>query len=128
MNGFSEGMLIKSPLDVLDILAKHHPEQERILHKHLEDLSFMFIINQFRRQTDKTIGVKLKKVCNKHFFPRFEFLGNIGYDERVHDAVYSRSIYMNKYPYSPTAVDLQHVAKTITDNGQNSVRPSLQIS
>jgi len=127
-NDFSEDILIKSPLDILNILAKHHPEKEKLLHSKLEELSFRFIINQFRKQEDATIGIKIKKVCNKHFFPSFQFLGNIGYDERVHDSIYARNIYMNKYPFSMTAVELQNVAKKITENEESPALTSLKLS
>jgi hypothetical protein len=94
----------------------------------LEELRFRFIINQFRKQEDATIGIKINKVCNKHFFPSFQFLGNISYDERVHDSLYARNIYMNKYPFSMTAVELQNVAKKITENGESPALTSLKLS
>ena len=93
-----------------------------------EKFEFTFIINQFRKETDVTMGSKIEKLCNKHFFAKFQFIGNIRYDERVHDSIYSRNIYMNKYPYSITAVDLQNVAGKITKIHQDPVFQSVRSS
>jgi flagellar biosynthesis protein FlhG len=110
----TKNTIIRSPMDLLEIVAKQDSKKGKLLQAELEKLQFKFIINQFRKETDVTMGNKIEKLCNKHFFAKFQFLGNIRYDERVHDSIYSRSIYMSKYPYSITAVDLQNVAGKIT--------------
>lgn len=110
----TKNTIIRSPMELVEMVAKHDYRKGKLLQDELEKLEFKFIINQFRKETDITMGSKIEKLCNKHFFAKFRFLGNIRYDERVHDSIYSRSIYMNKYPYSITAVDLQNVAGKIT--------------
>jgi flagellar biosynthesis protein FlhG len=119
----TKNTLIRSPMELVEIVLKQSPKKGKLLQAELEKLQFTFIMNQFRKETDVTMGDKIEKLCNKHFYAKFHFLGNIRYDERVHDSIYSRSIYMNKYPYSITAVDLQNVAGKITET---HVEPSLK--
>ena len=119
----TKNTLIRSPMELVEIVLKQDSKKGKLLIAELEKLQFKFIMNQFRKETDVTMGNKIEKLCNKHFFAKFQFLGNIRYDERVHDSIYSRSIYMNKYPYSITAVDLQNVAGKITET---HVEPALK--
>lgn len=124
----TKNTIIRSPMELVEMVAKHDSKKGKLLQDELEKLEFKFIINQFRKETDVTMGSKIEKLCNKHFFAKFRFLGNIRYDERVHDSIYSRSIYMNKYPYSITAVDLQNVAGKITKIHQVPVLQSVKSS
>jgi len=110
----TKNTIIRSPMELVEIVAEQDFKKGKLLQAELEKLQFKFIINQFRKETDVMMGNKIERLCNKHFFGKFQFLGNIRYDERVHDSIYSRSIYMNRYPYSITAVDLQNVAGKIT--------------
>ncbi len=124
----TKNTIIRSPMELVEMVAKHDSKKGKLLQDELGKLEFKFIINQFRKETDVTMGSKIEKLCNKHFFAKFRFLGNIRYDERVHDSIYSRSIYMNKYPYSITAVDLQNVAGKITKIPQGPVLQSVKSS
>ena len=49
-------------------------------------------------------------VCSRHFYSRFDCLGLINYDDRVHDSILSRALYVQKYPYTTAAVDLRNMA------------------
>ena len=116
-----------SPLEMVDILKKYDPEKGRLLQNKLGEVQFKFVLNQFRKQTDSTLGDKIEKVCNRHFYSKFSFLGHVSYDEKVHDAIFSKDIYINKYPYSLTAMDLQNISKKITKNGKSSILPSMTV-
>ena len=94
----------------------------------LSEFKFRFVLNQFRKQTDRTLGNKIENVCNKHFYFKFQCLGNISYDEKVYDSIFSKKIYVNKYPYTVTAMDLQNISKKLTENKHNAIFPSLKIS
>ena len=120
--------LIRSPMELLEIIEKQDPKKGKLLQGELEKLQFRFIMNQFRKETDVTMGNKIEKLCNRHFFAQFQFLGNIRYDERVHDSIYSRSIYMNRYPYSITAVDLQNVAGKLREIHEDPALKTVKLS
>jgi len=124
----SKNAIIKSPSDCFEAIKKLDPEKETLLQNNLNEFNFKFVLNQFRKQSDVTIGKKIENVCNKHFFFNFQFLGNISYDEKVYDSILSKKIYMKKYPYSITATDLQNVVIKLIENDQDSILPSLRIS
>ncbi len=97
--------------DIIDRVLKYDPEKEELLRESLARFHFNMILNQFRKTNDASLGEKIKIVCNRHFYSDFEFFGNISYDDRVHDSVNQKKLYVNKYPYTETATDLKSIAK-----------------
>ncbi|MFC1814482.1 P-loop NTPase [Thermodesulfobacteriota bacterium] len=117
----SELTALKSP-DIFDIILKYDPEKERLLKDRISKFNFKFILNQFRKNLDTTLGEKVETVCNRHFYSTFQFLGNISQDELVFESVFSKKLYVQKYPYTTTSVDLRKIADVITQN-----RPSASV-
>lgn len=111
---------MQSP-NIIEIVLKHDPDREELLKNKLNEFNFKFILNQFRKNLDATLGNQLETVFNRHFYSNFQFLGNVGYDVRVHDSVLSKKLYIHKYPYTPSSTDLKKIADNITNN-----RPSEQ--
>jgi flagellar biosynthesis protein FlhG len=102
--------------DIIDIVLKRDPGKELFLREKLSEFSFKLIMNQFRKNIYPTLGQKIATVCNRHFYSIFQFLGNISYDERVVETVFSRKLYVHKYPYTTTSIDLKKIADVITKN------------
>ena len=119
---------MKAASDIIEMIIRHDPDKRKFFRDKLSRFKFLFILNQFRKQIDKTLGEKIEKVCNKHFYSEFQFLGNINYDEKVHDSIFSKKIFIENYPYTMSAVNLQDIAKKITGNGDGSILQSLHIS
>lgn len=117
---------MQSP-DIIEIILKHDPDREELLKNKLNGFHFKFILNQFRKNLDATLGNQLETVFNRHFYSNFQFLGNIGYDVRIHDSVLSKKLYIHKYPYTPSSTDLKKIAENITNNIP-SEQPALEIS
>ena len=111
---------MQSP-DIIEIILKHDPDRKELLKNKLNEFNFKFILNQFRKNLDATLGNQFETVFNRHFYSNFQFLGNVGYDVRIHDSVLSKKLYIHKYPYTPSSTDLKKIAKNITNN-----RPSEQ--
>jgi flagellar biosynthesis protein FlhG len=128
LQSVTKNTIIRSPMELIETVEKHDPKTGNTLKSELRKMHFKFIINQFRKESDVTMGNKIEKLCNKHFFSEFHFLGNIRYDERVHDSIYSRRVFMIKYPYSITAVDLQNVVGKMTKIHQNPDLKSMETS
>jgi flagellar biosynthesis protein FlhG len=103
---------ITSP-DIIETMLKHDPDREFFLRNRLSEFKFKFILNQFRKNLDATIGDKIEDLCNRHFYSNFQFLGNVGYDVRIHDSVLSKKIFIHKYPYAPPAIDIKKIAEKI---------------
>jgi flagellar biosynthesis protein FlhG len=105
---------------VIDSVMEKDPEKGKILLEELQKFKFKFIINQFRKTVGIKLGEKIEKVCNKHFYSEFQFLGNVCYDERVHDSIFSKNIFVNKYSYSVSSVDLSHIVIKLQGNREAS--------
>ncbi len=111
---------------VIDSVLEKDPEKGEILLQELQKFKFKFIINQFRKTTGTKLGEKIEKVCNKHFYSEFQFLGNVCYDERVHDSIFSKNIFVNKYSFTVSAIDLSHIVAKIQGNREVSSLHSLE--
>ncbi|MBC8175962.1 MAG: P-loop NTPase [Deltaproteobacteria bacterium] len=116
--------VVRSPLDIVDSVMRSDPARAKLLQKELRKLKFKLILNQYRKHIDETLGNKIEKVCNRHFYSQFQFLGNIAYNERVHESIIARKIFFAKYPYTPTSTDLKNVANNMT--GRNVQTPALK--
>jgi flagellar biosynthesis protein FlhG len=106
----TEAGVVRSPMDIVDRVMTKDPARGEVLERELRKLVFKFVLNQYRKHIDETLGNKIEKVCNRHFYAGFQFLGNIAYDERVHNSVLAKTIFANKYPYTPTSTDLKKAA------------------
>jgi flagellar biosynthesis protein FlhG len=116
----SKNSTIQLP-DIIEFIIEHYPEKGKSLQANLRGYKFSFVLNEFRRQVTPDLGEKIEKVCNRHFYSDFQFLGNVSYDDRVYDSVFSKNIYVQRYPYTPTATDLEYIVKKMTANNQYSV-------
>jgi MinD-like ATPase involved in chromosome partitioning or flagellar assembly len=97
--------------DIIKLVLRYDPDREAFLKEKLSKLRFKLIINQFRKNLDPKLGNKIETVCNRHFYSNFQFLGNISFDERVCDSFLSKKLFVLKYPYTTSSIDL----KTIVD-------------
>ncbi|MCF8128014.1 MAG: P-loop NTPase [Deltaproteobacteria bacterium] len=117
----SEAGLIRSPLDVVDRVMTKDQDRGKLLEKALGKLVFKLVLNQYRKHIDETLGSKIEKVCNRHFYASFQFVGNITHDERVHNSVLAKSIFANKYPYTPTSTDLKQASEVMLKKGEETI-------
>ena len=102
-----------NPPDIIEVILKHDPEKEAFFRNTLSEFKFKLIFNQFRTSVDATLGDQFENICNRHFYSIFQFLGNISYDSRIHDAIFSKILYINKYPHTQSAADLKKIAAQI---------------
>jgi flagellar biosynthesis protein FlhG len=101
---------------IIDVVTENDPKKGELIRKQLMEYRLNFIINQFRNTVDAKLGEKLEKVCNRYFCSKFHFLGNVCYDERVHESIYSKKIFINKYSYTVSAIDLSQIVKKLEKN------------
>jgi flagellar biosynthesis protein FlhG len=99
--------------DIVEFIIDREQTQGASLRQKLSEFQLKFVLNQFRKQTDSTLGEKIERVCNRHFYSRFQFLENIEFDERVYDSIFSKEVYIVKYPYTATATALQNISAKI---------------
>ena len=114
------------PPNIIEFILKYYPDKERILRKKMSEFKIKFIFNQVRQNLDSRLGDQFETVCNKHFYSQFQFLGDVSYDWRVYDSVLSRKLYVNKYPYTRSSIDLKKIADKITNKRKLASLTSLK--
>lgn len=106
----------KQSSNLIEAIMQHDPYRGRQLQQELKGFTFKFIINQFRKTVDATLGEKIEKVCNRHFFSDFTFMGNISFDERVYQSILAKKVFVNKYSYTISAIEMSNITKNIAGN------------
>jgi flagellar biosynthesis protein FlhG len=117
---------INRPEYLLDILREIDPEKGRMIERILHAFQFKLILNQVRKQDNPRIGILLCRIIEKHLGLKIQFIGNVGFDERVHDELCKKGPFIDKYPYSQTTMDLKALIKGIREatQVQSEVPPS----
>ncbi len=105
--------IIHNPEYLLYTLKDIEPEEGRIIERILKAFQFKLVLNQIRRQDNPKIGVLICKIIEKHLGLKIQFIGNVSFDERVHEAVCRKESFIDKYRYSQATLDLEAVIKGI---------------
>jgi flagellar biosynthesis protein FlhG len=113
-----KGARIGSSADVMEVVQKFDPEKEALLKERIGRFQFKIVLNQFRKNTDPSLGEKIKIVCNRHFYSPFEILGRTVFDDRVIDSLSARKLFVQQYPAAAAAVQLQQVAEQLLRGSQ----------
>jgi flagellar biosynthesis protein FlhG len=105
--------IIQNPEYLLDTLKNIDPEEGRMIERILKAFQFKLVLNQVRKQDNPKIGGLICKIIEKHLGLKIQFIGNVSFDERVHEVVCRRESFIEKYRYSQTTLDLEAVIKCI---------------
>jgi MinD-like ATPase involved in chromosome partitioning or flagellar assembly len=96
-------------------MLKHiEPEQGSKIERILKAFQFKLVLNQVRRQDSPKTGALICKIVEKHLGMRIQFIGNVSFDERVHEAVCRKESFVEKYSYSQATLDLKVIIKGMT--------------
>ena len=107
--------VINNPEYLLDILREIDLEKGRMIERILQAFQFKLVLNQVRKQDNPRIGILICKIIEKHLGLKIQFIGNVGFDERVHDELCKKGPFIDKYPYSQATMDLKALTKGIVD-------------
>ena len=99
--------------DIIDIIKEQDPPKGSMIEDNLATLKFRLVINQMRQQDNPNLGLLMCKIIEKHVGIRMQFLGNVGFDDRVHDAVCKKMAFVYKYPYTQTTTDLREICNNV---------------
>ena len=106
---------IRSFSDIINFLRQYDVKNGTNIESCIKDQKIGLILNQFRWQVDMNFGHELTKVCNKHLYFNYHFLGNISSDNKISDATMKDRVFVNEYGYAKTATELCGVARKILD-------------
>ena len=105
--------VINNPEYLLDVLKEIDLEKGHRIERILQAFQFKLVLNQVRKQDNSKIGILICKIIEKHLGLKIQFMGNVGFDERVHDELCKKGCFVEKYPYSQATMDLKALAKGI---------------
>jgi MinD-like ATPase involved in chromosome partitioning or flagellar assembly len=66
-----------------------------------------------RRGDNPKLGALISKIVERHLGLKIQFIGNVSYDENVHEAVCRRESFIDQYRYSQATLELKAVVKGI---------------
>jgi flagellar biosynthesis protein FlhG len=115
---------VSNPDILLYIMKELDPEKGEILENELRAFNFKLALNQLRKQDNPNIGLLICKIIQRHLALKMHFVGNISFDERVHNAVCKKTPFLDLYPYTQTALDLRNCHKNLLSI--NESEPILQ--
>jgi len=110
---------ISGPEYLLDILKEIDPDMGSMIERILQAFQFKLVINQLRRQDNPKIGILICKIIEKHLSLNIQFIGNVSYDEHVHDGLFAKGPFIEKYPYSQAAMDLKTLTRGIANGAHD---------
>jgi flagellar biosynthesis protein FlhG len=103
----AKGAVANNPEYLLSVIKELEPEKGKIVEEALRGFQLKLVLNQFRRQDNPKMGALICRIIEKHLGLPVQFIGNIAYDDLVHDAVCQKAPFLEKYPHTQTAADLK---------------------
>jgi flagellar biosynthesis protein FlhG len=104
---------VSNPNILLHIMKELDPEKGEILEHELRAFNFKLALNQFRKQDNPNIGALICKIIQRHLDLKMHFVGNISFDDRVHNSVCKKIPFLDLYPYTQAALDLRDCHKNL---------------
>jgi flagellar biosynthesis protein FlhG len=115
---------VSNPDILLYIMKELDPEKGEILENELRAFNFKLALNQLRKQDNPNTGALICKIIQRHLALKMHFVGNISFDDRVHNAVCKKIPFLDLYPYTQTTLDLRNCYKNLMS--ANETEPILQ--
>jgi flagellar biosynthesis protein FlhG len=99
---------------IIKAVLRYDPEKEVFLKEKLIELKFKIILNFCRKNFDTTLGHRIEKTFNRHFYSNFEFLGNIRFNDSTYASLLSKYFFVLQHPNAPVSSDLRAIANRLT--------------
>jgi len=106
---------ITSLSDIMNFVRQYDAEHDTNIEGSIKDHKIGLILNQFRWQVDRNFGRKVTKICNKHLYFHYYFLGTVSSDNKIGDATMKDKVFVREYAYAKTATEIYDIARAIAD-------------
>jgi flagellar biosynthesis protein FlhG len=106
---------IKTPRDLVDKIAKLHPDVGARFREEVQKFAIYLVMNQVRTQNDVEIGHSVRTVCKKYFGVDTHYVGYLEYDNAVWQAIRKRKPLILEFPYSNLVSEFSLIAKNLDD-------------
>jgi flagellar biosynthesis protein FlhG len=104
---------VTSFADIMSFVRQYDAENDTEIENNIKEHRIGLILNQFRWQVDREFGQEIAKVCKKHLYFDYYFLGNISFDNKVGDATMNNKVFINEFSYAKTTKEIYEVARGI---------------
>jgi len=118
---------INKPEYLLQVLKEIDPEKAGVIERILQAFQFRLVINQLRKQDNPKIGSLICQIIEKHLCLNMQFMGNVSFDERVHDGLCGKAPFAERYLYSQVTLDLRRVARGIVNGNHGQAETPLAV-
>jgi flagellar biosynthesis protein FlhG len=105
---------IASLSDIMNFVKQYDDKNNTSIENYIKDEKIGLILNQFRWQVDTEFGHKITKICNKHLYFSYHFLGTISSDNKIADATMNNRVFVKEYSYAKAATEIYNIARAIT--------------
>lgn len=106
---------ISSFSDIMKFVKQYDDENDTRIENYIKDETIGLILNQFRWQVDKEFGQKITRICNKHLYFNYYFLGTISSDNKIADATMNNRVFVKEYSYANAAIEIRNIARAIIE-------------
>ena len=106
---------VHSPEYLLEVLKEIDPEKGTMLEETLQAFHFKLVVNQLRKQDSPKIGSLICQIVERHLSLKIQFIGNVSFDERVHEGLCRKGLFVERYGYSQVTADLKALTKGIVN-------------
>jgi flagellar biosynthesis protein FlhG len=109
--------------DIINFLRQYDDENNTRIEDCIKDERIGLILNQFRWQVDNEFGQKITKICNKHLYFNYHFLGTISSDNKIADATMNNRVFVRECSYAKAATEIYNIARAITKDFSEQALP-----
>jgi flagellar biosynthesis protein FlhG len=109
--------------DIINFLRQYDNENNTKIEDYIKDERIGLILNQFRWQVDNEFGQKITKICNKHLYFNYHFLGTISSDNKIADATMNNRVFVRECSYAKAATEIYNIARAITEESSEQALP-----
>ena len=109
----SQGSAMRTPAEVVKVVAESHPDAAAQLERSLRDFRVKLVVNQVRSPADQSVGRAVVAAWKKFFGLDMDYLGAIAYDDAAWQTVRKRRPLLLEAQGSAAASGMVGVAEAL---------------
>lgn len=118
---------VTNPDLLLHVISELDPEKGEMLEKALNAMEFSLLMNQHRKQDNSNIGEFICRIIENHLSLKMHFLGNVPFDDHVHQAICEKRPFLDMFAHTKTALDMKGCFKKMLSLNHISGAPSVTL-
>jgi len=109
----SQGSAMRTPAEVVKVVAESHPDAAAQLERSLRDFLVKLVVNQVRSPADQSVGRAVVAAWKKFFGLDMDYLGAIAYDDAAWQTIRKRRPLLLEAQGSAAATGMVGVAEAL---------------